>query len=189
MRGKFLGAVSALVLLSSAAMAAPDIISAVKDSTARVVGEFSAEITRSTQGFANAVVINDMYEVAAGRIAIERTRSPQVRTFARKMVDAHAGTTARLKATIRNNNVNVTLPDRMDARRRGMLDDLRGASARNFDHRYLVQQVAAHKEVDILVHRYSKVGKINAVRDFAARTDRLIEMHLSMAQDLLNKDR
>ena len=105
------------------------------------------------------------------------------------MADAHAGTTARLKATIRNNNVNVTLPDRMDARRRGMLDDLRGASARNFDHRYLVQQVAAHKEVDILVHRYSKVGKINAVRDFAARTDRLIEMHLSMAQDLLNKNR
>ena len=121
MKGKLLGAVSALVLLSGPAMAAPDIISAVKDSTARVVGEFSAEITRSTQGFANAVVINDMYEVAAGRIAMERTRSPQVRTFARKMADAHAGTTARLKATIRNNNVNVTLPDRMDARRRGML--------------------------------------------------------------------
>ena len=186
-----LGAVSAFILLSGTAMAAPgsEIFSAVKDSTARVVGEFSAEITRSTQGFANAVAINDMYEVAAGRIALERAQSPRVRAFARKMVDAHIETTARLKATIRNNNVNVTLPDQVDARRRGMLDDLRGAGVRNFDHRYLVQQVSAHREVDILVHRYSKVGKINAVRDFAARTDRLIEMHLSMARDLLNKSR
>jgi putative membrane protein len=200
MKGKLLGAVPALFLLTGAALAAPDdrpahrgaaseIFSAVKDSTARVVGEFSAEITRSTQGFASAVAINDMYEVAAGRIAMERARSPEVRDFARKMIDAHTGTTARLKATIRNNNVNVTLPDRMDARRRGMLDDLRGARGDAFDHRYLVQQIAAHKEADILIHRYAKVGKINAIRDFAANTDRLVEMHLSMAQDLAARTR
>jgi putative membrane protein len=199
MKGRLLCAVPALFLFT-AALAAPDdrpghrggaseIFSAVKDSTARVVGEFSAEITRSTQGFASAVAINDMYEVAAGRIAMERARSPEVRDFARKMIDAHTGTTARLKATIRNNNVNVTLPDRMDARRRVMLDDLRGARPDAFDHRYLVQQIAAHKEADILIHRYAKVGKINAVRDFAANTDRLVEMHLSMAQDLAAKTR
>jgi putative membrane protein len=200
-KGKLLGAVPAFILLIGAAMAAPggsehrktgtasEIFSAVKDSTARVVGEFSAEITRSTQGFVNAVAINDMYEVAAGRIAVERAQSPQVKAFAQKMVDAHTEMTARLKATIRNNNVNVTLPDRMDARRRGMLDDLRGASPRNFDHRYLVQQIAAHKEADILIHRYAKVGKINAVRDFAARADRQVENHLSMAQDLVNRPR
>jgi putative membrane protein len=190
MKGKLLGAVPVLFLLTGAALAAPgdqpqsskpgtasEIISAVKDSTARVVGEFSAEITRSTQGFASAVAINDMYEVASGRIAMERARSPEVRA------------TARLKATIRNNNVNVTLPDRMDARRRVMLDDLRGAKSDAFDHRYLVQQIAAHKEVDILIHRYAKVGKINAIRDFAANTDRLVEMHLSMAQDLAARTR
>jgi putative membrane protein len=201
-KGKLLGAVPAFILLSGAAVAAPgdgyehrktgaasEIFSAVKDSTARVVGEFSAEITRSTQGFANAVAINNMYQVAAGRIAMERAQSPQVKAFAQKMVDAHTEMTARLKATIRNNNVNVTLADRMDARRRGMLDDLRGASSRNFDHRYLVQQIAAHKEADILIHRYAKVGKINAVREFAAKADRQVENHLSMAQDLVNRSR
>ena len=130
------------------------------------------------------VAINDMYEVAAGKIALERARSPGVKAFAQKMVDGHTETTARLKATIRNNNVNVTLPDRMDARRRGLLDDLRGAKGDDFDHRYLVQQVAAHKEADILIHRYAKVGKINAIRDFAAKTDRVVEMHLTMARDL-----
>ena len=130
-----------------------------------------------------------MYEVAAGKLAMERARSPQVKAFAQKMIEAHTDTTAKLKATIRNNNVNATLPDRMDARRRGMLDDLRGARPRYFDHRYLVQQIAAHKEADILIHRYAKVGKINAVREFAARTDRLVEMHLSMARDLADRTR
>ena len=202
MKSILAGAIPALFLLASGAMAAPgdeparqkpgtasEIFSAVKDSTARVVGEFSAEITRSTQGFATAVAINDMYEVAAGKLAMERARSPQVKAFAQKMIEAHTDTTAKLKATIRNNNVNATLPDRMDARRRGMLDDLRGARPRYFDHRYLVQQIAAHKEADILIHRYAKVGKINAVREFAARTDRLVEMHLSMARDLATRTR
>ena len=190
MYGK-LGAIPALFLFASGALAAPggEIFSSVKDSTARVVGVFSAEITRSTQGFADAVVINDMYEVAAGKIALERARSPGVKAFARKMVDAHTETTAKLKATIRNNNVNVTLPGRMDARRRGLLDDLRGARGDAFDHRYLVQQIAAHREADILIHRYAKVGKINAIHDFAAATDRLVEMHLTMAQDLAARTR
>jgi putative membrane protein len=185
-KDKLAGAMAAIFLFTGPALAAPggEIFRSVKDSTARVVGEFSAEITRSTQGFANAVAINDMYEVAAGRIAMERARSPQVRDFARKMIQAHTDTTAELKATIRNNNVNVTLPDRMDARRRGLLDDLRGARTDAFDRRYLAQQIAAHREADILIHRYAKVGKINAVRDFAARTDRLVETHLSMARDL-----
>jgi putative membrane protein len=199
MKDKLLGAASALVLMTGGAFAAPadrsnrqnprmdtriEVLSAVKDSTAGVVGELAAEITRSTQGFVAAVVINDMYEVTAGKIAMEQAQSPEVRAFARKMVDAHTGITARLKSIIRNNNVNVSFPDRVDFRRRGMLDDLRGARARNFDHRYLIQQIAAHKEADILIHRYAKVGKINAVKDFAAETDRAVEMHLSMAQKL-----
>jgi putative membrane protein len=199
MKDKLLGAASALFLMTGSAFAAPavrpahqsprpgtasEILSAVKDSTAGMVGELSAEITRSTQGFVTAVAINDMYEVAAGKIALERAQSPEVRAFAGKMVEAHTGTTARLKNTIRNNNVNVTFPDRVDPRRRGMLDELHGAKPQAFDHRYLAQQIAAHKEADILIHRYAKVGKINAVKDFAAVTDRDVEMHLSVAQKL-----
>jgi putative membrane protein len=65
-----------------------------------------------------------------------------------------------------------------------MLDNLRGAKAEDFDHRYISQQVAAHKEADILMRGYAKDGDNAAIKDFAATTDKAVKMHLSMAQNL-----
>ena len=137
--------------------------------------------TISTTGFA-AAGINDLYVVAASKIALQRARSPAVRAFARRMVEAHTGAIAKLKKTIRYNNVNAALPGAVDTRRRVMLDDLRGARAENFDHRYIAQQIAAHKETGILMRRYAKVGKINAMRDFAAASGKAEAGHLALAQ-------
>jgi putative membrane protein len=197
MKGKLLGGTAVLFLLTGVAIAAPgdrpdrkspglstrfETLSAVKDSTAGVVGRLAAELVRTTQGFVTASAINDMYEVTSGRIALQRSRSPHVRAYARRMVETHTGAIAKLKMTIRYNNVTATLPERVDARRQGMLDDLRGAKPEYFDHRYMAQQMAAHKEADILMRRYASIGKINAMKDFAAAAGRTEKMHLSMAR-------
>ena len=199
MRHILLGAASALVLVTGGAFAAPadqpghqspkpgtnsEAMSAVKDTTAGMVGQVSAEMTSTTQGFVTAAATSDMYEVTAGKIAIQRAQSPEVKAFARKMVEAHTGTTAKLKGIIASNNINVTPPAHVDNRRQGMLDDLRGAKAEDFDHRYISQQIAAHKEADILFRGYAKDGDNAAIKDFAATTDKDIKMHLSMAQQL-----
>ena len=89
---------------------------------------------------------------------LQRATSPEVKEFAQKMVDAHTGTTAKLKGIIASNNIKVTPPAHVDNRRQGMLDDLRGAKAEDFDHRYIVQQVAAHKEADTLFSGYAKAA-------------------------------
>ena len=195
----FVSATSALVLLAGAALAAPadqpghqspkpgsnsETMSAVKDSTAGVVGTVSAEMTSTTKGFVTAAAISDMYEVTAGKIALQRAQSPDVKAFAQKMVDAHTMTTQKLKSVLASNNINVTPPAHVDDRRQGMLDDLRGAKAADFDHRYITQQIAAHKEADILFRGYAKNGDDAAIKDFAAATDKDIKMHLSMAQQL-----
>jgi putative membrane protein len=199
MRHVLLGAASALVLMAGGAFAAPadqpghespkpgtnsEAMSAVKDTTAGMVGQVSAEMTSTTKGFVTAAATSDMYEVTAGKIAIQRAQSPDVKAFARKMVEAHTGTTAKLKGIIASNNINVTPPAHVDNRRQGMLDDLRGAKAEDFDHRYITQQIAAHKEADILFRGYAKDGDNAAIKDFAAATDKDIKMHLSMAQQL-----
>jgi len=190
-KGKLAGAAVALLLTFGIAAAQParqrvdtrfEPLSAVKDSTAGVVGQLSAELVRTTPGFVNAAAINDLYVVAASKIALQRSRIPAVRAFARRMVEAHTAAIAKLKRTICYDNVNAALPDAVDARRRGMLDDLRGARSENFDHRYIAQQIAAHKETDILMRRYAKVGKINAMRDFAAASGKAEAGHLALAQ-------
>ena len=190
MKGKLAGVTVVLLLSCGIAAAQParridtrfETLSAVKDSTAGVVGQLSAELVRSTPGFVTAAGINDLYVVAASKIALQRARSPAVRAFARRMVEAHTAAITKLKKTIRYNNVNTAMPGAVDTRRRVMLDDLRGARAENFDHRYIAQQIAAHKETDILMRRYAKVGKINAMRDFAAASGKAEAGHLALAR-------
>jgi putative membrane protein len=195
----FLMATSAIALFASAAMAAPadqpgnkkpapgsnsETMSAIKDTTAGAVGTISAEMTHTTKGFVAAAATSDMYEVTAGKIALQRSQNADVKDFAQKMVDAHTKTTEKLKSILPGD---VAPPAHVDDRRQGMLNDLRGASAAEFDHRYAVQQVAAHKEADILMRGYAKDGDSGSIKSFAGDTDKDVKMHLSMAQDLANK--
>jgi putative membrane protein len=199
MRHALLGATSALFLMAGGAFAAPadqpghespkpgtnsETMSAVKDTTAGMVGQVSAEMTSTTKGFVTAAATADMYEVTAGKIALQRAQSPAVKDFAQQMVDAHTETTNKLKSILASNNINVTPPAHVDNRRQGMLDNLRGAKAEDFDHRYITQQIAAHKEVDILMRGYAKDGDSAPIKDFAATTDKAVKKHLSMAQKL-----
>jgi putative membrane protein len=201
MKHIFVSAASALILITGAALAAPadqpghespkpgtnsETMSAMKDSTAGMVGTVSAEMTSTTKGFVTAAAISDMYEVTAGKVALQRAQSPDVKAFAQKMVDAHTMTTQKLKSILASHNVDAAPPAHVDTLRQAMLDDLRGAKAADFDHRYITQQVAAHKEADILFRGYAKDGDNNAIKDFAATTDKDIKMHLSMAQELNN---
>jgi putative membrane protein len=199
MKNTLISAASALFLMTGGALAAPadqpghqspkpgtntEAMSAVKDTTAGLVGQVSAEMTSTTQGFVTAAATSDMYEVTAGKLAAQRAQSPAVKDFAQQMVKAHTETTTKLKGIIASNNVKATPPAHVDNRRQGMLDDLRGAKAEDFDHRYIAQQVAAHKEADILMRGYAKDGDNQAIKDFAANTDQAVKMHLSMAQKL-----
>jgi len=201
MKRAFFLAASALMLMGGAGFAAPadqpghqspakgtnhEAVSATEDATAGVVGTVSAEMTSTTKGFVTAAATSDMYEVTAGKLAIDRAQSPAVKDFARKMVAAHTKTTATLKSILASNKIDAAPPAHVDDRRQGMLDNLRGASAADFDHRYITQQIAAHKEADILFRGYAKDGDNAAIKTFAATTDKDIKMHLSMAQALDN---
>jgi len=195
-------AMTALFLMSGAAFAQPpnqpghappapgantEAVSAVEDAVASLVGQVSAEMTTTTRGFATAAAVSDMYEVEAGRIAADRARSDEVKAFARMMVDAHTKTTAGLKSAISAGKADVTLPTAVDNRRQGMLDNLRGADAGDFDYRYMTQQVAAHREAERLFDGYSKDGDNQAVKDFAAKTVGDIRSHLTQAEALRNR--
>lgn len=197
MKHTLLGAASALFLFSGAAMAADqpghesprpgtnsETMSAVEDATAGVVGRISAEMTTTTKGFVEAAAVSDMYEVEAGKIAQERGRSAAVKDFGAMMVKAHTGTSNKLKAILASENAKVTPPAHVDDRRQGMLDNLRGASAADFDNRYLTQQIAAHKEAQVLLRGYAKDGDNKAIKNFAADILPDVGKHLAEARKI-----
>ncbi len=197
MKNALLGAASALFLVTGGVFAAPadqpghqnpapgtanETMSAVKDTTYGLVGQISAEMTTTTKGFINMAAMSDMYEVTAGKIALQRSSSPAVKEFARRMVDAHTQTTSKLKGLIAAYDITVTPPAHVDDLHQGLLDSLRGAKAEDFDHRYISQQIAAHKAADMLFRGYAKDGDLGALKKFATETDPDIIMHLDMAE-------
>jgi len=191
---------SAAVLLSStAAFAAPpdqpghkspapgtnnEAVSTVEDTTSHVVGTVSSETTSSLQGFVTGAAISDMYEVEAAKIALKRSTNADVKAFAQKMEAAHTQTTAQLKSILAGMKKQPAAPAHLDDRRQGLIDNLRGAKASEFDVRYMSQQVDAHKEALILMKGYAKDGDTPPVKSFAAETTPKIQEHLNMAQKI-----
>ncbi|HEY2033911.1 MAG TPA: DUF4142 domain-containing protein [Rhizomicrobium sp.] len=190
---------AAALLASTTAFAAPpdqpghqspapgtnnDTMSTVKDTTSHVVGTMSAETTSSLQGFVTGAATSDMYEVEAGKIAEKRTSNPDVKAFAEKMVHDHTATTDKLKSILGSMKHQPAAPAHLDDRRQGLIDDLRGAKAADFDARYMSQQVDAHKEALILMKGYAKDGDNPDVKAFAADTVPKIQEHLDMAQKI-----
>jgi putative membrane protein len=162
---------------------ANDTVSAVKDATGHAVGVISAEMTSTLNAFAPEAAKSDMFEIAAARIALERSKNSEVRDFASQMVAAHTETSDKLKALLVSHK-DIGMPTAVDDRRQGMLDELRGAKAEDFDGRYISQQVYAHQEALILMQGYAKSGDDKAVKSFANSTAKAVQKHLNMAHKL-----
>ena len=109
-------------------------------------------------------------------------------TFAQMMVKDHTATSAKLKDVLAQNNIALTPPAALDARRKGMIDNLNAASAEDFDEVYLDQQVAAHQEALSFMRSYADDGENAALKKLAADTAPKIQQHLDEARRLDEND-
>lgn len=160
-------------------------VTAAQDATARAVGGVAATTGAiTTAGFVTGAAVSDMYEVAAAKVAQQKSTNAGVKTFAAKMVHDHTASTAALKKILAGNAVNATPPTTIDARRQGMLDNLSKAAPGDFDKTYLDQQVAAHSEALTLFNGFADHGDNDALKAFAAKTAPTVQVHLNMAKEM-----
>jgi putative membrane protein len=164
-------------------------VSAVKGALAGAVGAVSAELTTSTKGFVDGAAVGDMYEVQAGQLASMRASMPELKKFAKDMVDTHTQTTSQLKSILVKVAANVVPPSELDGRHQAMLDDLKGAKDEDFDGRYIAQQIDTQNEALILMRGYAKDGDHADIKAFAAETQPKVQMHLDMIHDIDRKHR
>jgi putative membrane protein len=160
-------------------------VNTVQDVAATGVGVASA-ITHGTtaSAFVPAAAMADMYEIEAGKIAVQRAKDPKVKAFGQMMIKDHTASSDKMKATLANAGVAVTPPAALDERRKGMLDNLKAAGDADFDLAYLHQQLAAHTEALTLHKEYSTAGDNAALKAVAAATVPVVEMHLSQIKDI-----
>lgn len=158
-------------------------VNAAQDAMGAAVGAAAGPMAAmTTDSFVGAAAVSDMFEVEAGKLASTKATSADVKAFAKMMVDMHTKTTAELKPLAAA--AGITPPAEMDERRKGFLDNLKAASAADFDKVYLDQQVAAHDEALSLMKGYADGGDNADIKAFAAKAVPVVDGHLTQARAL-----
>lgn len=142
-----------------------------------------AEAELSDIGFAANAEMGDMYVIFASRIARERSQSEAVKQFAQDMINASNQATSDLKGALPP-SVSARLPVDLDAQHEKMIEELRNASDRDFNNRYLAQQREAHQDAVALFKDYARAGNEATLKKFAHDTLPTLKQHLARVASL-----
>lgn len=179
-----LTATCALALAACNQERAGESVDRAQDAAAGPVGQVSAATMGSNMvsAYVPNAAMGDMYEIQAADIALERTRNAGVRELAQMIKTDHTAASEALERQAPQAAPDVTLPTSLDQRRQGLIDNLRSASAADFDRVWLDQQIAAHSEALTLHRGFS--DQDSPLAEHARSVVPKIEAHLRQAEAL-----
>lgn len=138
----------------------------------------------AAQGFAREVALSDMYEVTAGRLALEKSQNARTREFAQMMIDDHTRNSQALQeAAIQlqdaaaTGNLDYSMPASLDPARQSQLDILQRLDGQDFDREYMNQQMEAHRKTLDLLKAYAGNGDVAELRQYAQGAIPTIQKH------------
>ncbi len=177
---------AALILAACNQQQASETIDKAQDAVSEPVGQTSAATMGSNMvsAYVPNAAMGDMYEIQAADIALERSQNAQVKELAQMIKTDHTAASSALKTAAGQAAPDTTLPTELDQRRKGLIDNLRSASAANFDKTYVDQQVAAHEEAVTLHRGFSNNTDVPALAEHARTVLPKIEAHLARAKQL-----
>ncbi|HZV84857.1 MAG TPA: DUF4142 domain-containing protein [Brevundimonas sp.] len=183
-RSLLAGAACMALLSACNSEQSPEPVDKAQDAMAGPVGQASAATlgANTVGGYVSNAAESDMYEIMAADMALERSQNAKVKELARMIKADHTAASNAMKAMLPQAGPEATLPTKLDERRQGLLDNLRSASAANFDQTWIDQQVMAHNEALTLHRGFS--DQESPLAAHARNAVPKIEAHLRMAEQL-----
>lgn len=141
------------------------------------------------QRFIDDIAANDKFAVDEAQIVLERSLSPETRNIARQMIAIHKDSTARLTAISGRVGMQIgpLVPPPADHKK--ALDSLRSLNMEQFDARYAVDQIKAHRDSLAALQAYAKGGASPTLRSYATGMVEPTSKHLAMAQQIGENDK
>lgn len=146
------------------------------------VQEAQAATELTTEGYANAATIGNLYEIEAANIAWERSTNEDVKAFAKMLIADHTASNAKLAVLI--DQAEGEAPGSLDDAHQKMIDELKDAEDANFDSVYLAQQLSAHKASLKLHENYAAGGTDEPFKTFAAEAAKTVAQHIEHLKSL-----
>src|SRR5215813_3638380 len=121
-------------------------------------------------------------EVELGRLAMDRSTSSDVKSFANKMVEDHSKANADLRQLA--SMLKVSLPTANDVSSNAIKNKLQTLPQSQFDRAYLDEMVKGHSDAVNQFEAYGKDAQNSDVKGWASKTLPVVRDHLAMARDI-----
>ena len=152
-------------------------------STASKSSDTADKISKSDREMMEKIAEANIAEIETGKLAQEKSKNEQVRSFAKKMVDDHTQAQSDLEKIAQAKN--VTLPSKPDAKHQAAMKKLNTLSEADFDKQYMAQAgLNDHRDTHRLLERVSKQAKDDDLKQYATKTIASVDDHLKMAQEM-----
>ena len=122
-------------------------------------------------------------EIETGKLALEKSQSPQVREFAQRMVDEHQQMLSELQEVAKTKG--VTLPEGTDIQHKAISTALRLLTGQTFDNQYITRVgVNDHERTLELLKKTQAEAQDADLKALAQKAMPKVQEHLAMARKL-----
>ena len=95
--------------------------------------------------FVHDVALKNLAEIELSRMALEKATSPDIKSFAQKMIDEHGAAGSKLKSAA--SGVAIDWPAQLDDKHRNVADELAEKHGADFDREYAKAMIQGHQDL------------------------------------------
>lgn len=125
-----------------------------------------------------------MAEVELGKVALEKSQDPEVRSFAQRMVTDHTKANTELASIAKGKGIEA--PKSLDAEHKAMVSMMKDKSGAEFDAAYSQHMKMDHSKAIALFEGASKTSDAD-IAGFAKKTLPTLKEHKQLAERLPGK--
>jgi putative membrane protein len=124
-------------------------------------------------------------EIALGRLALQHTQDPELKSYAEKLVADHTKADRALSPIAQKNK--IQLPSEPGQSAKATQDELSTLTGSEFDRRFIQEMIRGHTQAIAQFERQSSQATDPELKRFIDQTLTDLRDHLRMAQDLQSR--
>lgn len=151
-------------------------------STKEAAGASGGKLTDRDERMLIQMAQSHMGEINLGKLAQDKAKSDEVKSFAKKMVDDHTKALDELKQMA--DAKGVKLPEEPGKKQMAMEKKLQELSGAKFDRQYMQQAgKQAHQETHKLLQRAASRAEDSDLKNYASKAIGTVESHMELAKE------
>lgn len=136
----------------------------------------------SDKKFVQAALQGGAAEVQLGQLAVQKSKSEDVKQFGQKMIDDHTKLGDQMKEVAQKEGISI--PTRVPAKDKELETTLSSLSGDSFDNAYIKAMVKDHRHDLSEFKREASSGNDTSIKDAASQGQQVISEHLKLIEQI-----